>query len=257
MKFLVFFVCFVRVIASRECLDFDIKIVSSFLKFNNLRSGICFYCRKLSENWFKIIKNEFVHMSYFDVSNNQSFKSHKLFKVNQPSVGVIFDTTSNETRNMFEIFSTSRYFNSSYSWLMFADDFNASTQLLSSQDINLDAEITLAVALKEDLFDLFEVYNSNSRTNGQLVINSIGQWTKENGYNITKSGTKFERRSNLNGAVYRAVVIAHLNNTTLIPYLEKEDKLFDVPHRFNYNLFKILQQNYNFRYLDLKYFQKL
>lgn len=247
MKFLVFILTFVGVIGISKGLDFDGEIVKSFLNINKLRSGICFYCRQWPVNWFETIKHDFLHLSYFDVSNKKSFDRHKIFASNQSRIGITFDTTCNKTGDLFEKFSTERYFNASYLWLMLAVDFNASIQLLRSQDINLDAEITLAIAKNENSFDLFDVYNPNSRTNGKLVVNPIGQWTQESGYNVEVTKTKFERRSNLNGVTFRAVIIAHLSNTTLIPYLEKEDKLVDVPHRFNYNLFNVLQEKYNFR----------
>lgn len=247
MKFLVFTLAFVEVIGISKGLDFDGEIFRSFLKFNNLRSGICFFCGQFHAKWFKAITHDFMHLSYFDVSNKKGFDRHKIFASNQPRIGITFDTTCNKTGDLFEEFSTERYFNASYLWLMLAVDFNATIQLLRSQDINLDAEITLAIAKNDNSFELFEVYNPNSKTNGKLVVNPIGQWTQENGYNVEVTRTKFERRSNLHGVTYRAVVIAHLSNTTLIPYLEKEDKLVDVPHRFNYNLFKVLQEKYNFR----------
>lgn len=234
-------------IASNKSLELNPEFILNFLNFNNLRSGICYYCRPLPENWFEIFKTEFINLSYLKIPSAKKIEDNKTFAFNQPKVGVIFDTTCNETSDLFEQFSSLKVFNGSFSWLMFAESFEATLKMLSSQYINLDADITLAVAISDRSFELFDVYNPNSRTNGQLVVNPIGQWTQENGYNVTKIGTKFERRSNLNGAVYRAVVIAHPTNTTLIPYLEKNDKVVDAAHRFNYNLFKILQAKYNFR----------
>lgn len=247
MKLFVCILLFCGTIASNKSWELNPGFILNFLNFNDLRSGICFYCRPLPKNWFEIFKYEFVHLSYHKISFAEAIEEKKTFAFNQPKVGVIFDMTCNKTSDLFEQFSSSKVLNGSFSWLMFAESFLTSVKMLSSQYINLDADITLAVATSDRSFELFDVYNPNSRTNGQLAVNPIGQWTQKNGYNVTKNGTKFERRSNLNGAVYRAVVIAHPANTTLIPYLEKNDKVVDAAHRFNYNLFKILQARYNFR----------
>lgn len=250
MKFLLFALFLGGTFAFSKTFELKAKIVLDFLKFNNLNSGICFYCGQLSRDWFKTIENDFVYLSYQKLKPEKlrKFEEYKIFVFNQPKVGVIFDTTCNKTGDLFEKFSALKFFNASYSWLMFADNFEISTKMLRSQNINLDAEITLAVNKNETSLDLFEVYNPNPRTNGKLVVDPIGQWTPKSGYNVTLKETKYQRRSNLNGVVFRAAIIAHPTNESLVQYMEREDKVFDVIHRYQYGLFKILQEKHNFRY---------
>lgn len=249
MKFLVLVLFLSGVFVSSKTLEVEPETVLDFLKFNNLQTGICFYCTQLPRNWFESIKQDLVYLSYHKTSSAKlrRFDRNKIFSFNQPRVGVIFDSTCNETADLLKKFSSAKLFNASYSWLMFAESYEISTNMLRSQNINLDSEITLAIAGTKHSFDLYDVYNPNSRTNGKLIVNPIGQWTQGNGYNVTLKGTKFQRRFNLNGATFHAAIIAHLGNESLIPYIEREDKLFDVPHRYHYKLFKVLQERHNFR----------
>lgn len=248
MKLLVIFS--VLVVASKiSGLHFFPEIALKFLELHKLNNGILFYCEKSYEKWPEMAKSEFKYLTFNEISSFKvkSNDASVLMRLHSPRIAVIFDTSCNGTEELFKTFSNTGSFNGSYFWLMLADDYETAIELLSLQDINLDAEITLAIDRNNETFEIFDVYNPNSRSNNQLIVQSKGFWKQDNGFNLQSNSSKFEKRSNLNGAVFRAAVIAHPKNQTLVSFLKTEDKLEDLQSRYHFNLFEILQKRHNFR----------
>lgn len=73
-------------------------------------------------------------------------------------LAIIFDVTCKETEKVFEEFSRFFFFNASYNWLMFTDDYESGIEVLIFQNINLDAEITFAIADNTSSIRLHDIY---------------------------------------------------------------------------------------------------
>lgn len=212
---------------------FNTKLVVDFLNQFTVNVAIVFHCdtfNEVIEDLISIARNEFVYLSFFDISSRafNSTNSWLLMKYENRQLGVIFDIDCNGKSEAFDECSRSNYFNASYQWLMLSQDYKSSITILKLQNINLDAEITLAVKAEREEIQLFDVYNTNSRTNGELVVLPKGTWIESLGMNISLNGSKFERRSNLNGAVVLAGVVASgiPTNQTLQQYMESKYSLY-------------------------------
>lgn len=104
----------------------------------------------ISENydWNKRVNEEFFFSSFVDLSNEENLKELRfksLFR-NENRVKAFFvDMDCNETVEFLEEVSKHNFFNRSYNWLMFGCNYSNAVDLLHYQNINIDAEITLAV----------------------------------------------------------------------------------------------------------------
>lgn len=202
------------------------KAVGDFTDRFNSKHGIIFYCESLSiEVWSEAVKYDFKYFSFFDVSSSNFNLSEawNMMRYDSHPLAVICDLTCNETSEVFEEFSRFSFFNASYNWLMMTDDYESAIKLLEFQNINLDAEITIAVGGdKATKLMLYDIYNPSARTNGKIVAQPKGLWTEESGLQITLKGSKFDLRSNLNGiTIHTGVVATNVQkNQTLDQYLE-------------------------------------
>ncbi|CAO1398708.1 unnamed protein product [Diamesa tonsa] len=171
-------------------------------------------------------------------------------KINHRIIGVIFDLTCNETEDIFKDFSSGEYFNASYNWLMIAENYEESVDLLKQQNINLDAEITLAVPdTSTNAHKLFDIYNPSHKNGGTLNVTEKGYWNERQGFEVTLTQHKIYRRSNLNGITFEAGVVATEvpKHQTLLEYMESDENIqFDAQHRLSYKLFKLLSIQHNF-----------
>lgn len=226
MKFVLCFVALVSSFSLNTSLNINQKFVVDFLKTYNLNFGIVFYCGSSLNisDWSESVKTEFKYFSFFDVSsrNFNLNESWYIMRFEYWNLGIIFDLSCNETKVVFEEFSRCNYFNASYYWLMLADCYESSLELLSFQNINLDAEITLAIVDNANVSHLFDIYNPSSRTNGKLIVESTGSWQRDEGMTITLTDNKFNTRSNLRGVlIHTGIVAAGVGaNQTLLQYLE-------------------------------------
>lgn len=207
-----FVIAFYSVFALNQSLQFNQQLVSSFLKHYNLKFGIIFYCKFEDmdiSSWESFVKNELKYFAFFDISLEKFDLNDtwRMMKYDNHELGIVFDTTCDETETVFDEFSNFNCFNASYYWLIMSESFESSVELLKLQNINLDAEITLAVQI-ENSMQLYDVYNPNSRTDGKLVVQPKGFWNEIEGLNITMKGSKFDRRSNLNGALIHTGIVA-------------------------------------------------
>jgi hypothetical protein len=228
MKFISFFLALISSTSFSEGFFIQSKLVSDFLNQFNLNEAVVFYCNSDNiKEWKVLIKTELKFLAFIDTSlpkfDNKFARS--AMRLSHRQLGVVFDLTCDETGEVFEDFSRLNFFNVSYNWLMTSENYVESLKLLADQDINLDAEISLAIADESDEIKLYDIYNPNSRTNGKLVSEPKGTWSKAKGMKITLIGDKFERRSNLNDAVINAGVVATpglMKDQTLKKYMESE-----------------------------------
>lgn len=232
-------------------LEFNYAFVIDFMNEMKLSCGVAFFCEHSFDikKWNKV--NEFKFMSFYDMSVMAVNEStvDKFMRINYRNLGVILDASCQETSELFEISSSRNYFNSSYFWLMLSTDYNESKELLSHQNINFDAEITLAIKDNKNI-TLLDVYNPSFKNNAELVISPKGTYNVVDGLTIVLKGVKLNRRSNLRGiTLYGGVVATALHqNQTLEEYLESYDNpTIDTQHRHQYSMHKILSEKHNYR----------
>jgi hypothetical protein len=251
MKFKIYFCLFALFFKNSKCLAVNETLVISFLDKFNSYQGIIFHCDDSHNfrHFYGMQRQYFTicHLSRVDMNIED------IMRVNYHKIGAIVDTTCEETAAFFDACSSLSLFNASFNWLMLSADFNASTQLLNHQNINLDAEITLAVTDNDESnFVLYDVYNPSFKYGGENVFTEKGRFDFDRGLYFTLKGTKLEQRRDLRGITVNVAVVAEevLANQTLLEYLESFDRpLLDAPHRHHYGLHKILAEKHNYRWV--------
>lgn len=240
--------------SSQNSINKNPKLIVDFLNYSKVKTGIMFYCNEsLDFNQWKLIQSsEFKYFSFHEISKF-NFKEEEninfLMKFNYNKMGVICDLSCPKIDNLFNISSKFNFFNSSYSWLMVTENLNSSIELLSPQNINLDAEITLAVE-NEYYYELYDIYNPSFKYGAELIVTPKGNYYDE--FNFTMTESKFDQRSDLKGIKINVGVAAtHVKKSqTLLEFLESEDNpSLDVQHRHHYRLFKVLAKKHNFTFL--------
>jgi hypothetical protein len=228
MKLLVSALTLAILVPAGQSLGVKSKLVADFLEAFDLNEGAIFYCDSQNlEQWKILAMTEFRFLSFIDVSteNLDLNITTTAMKLGYRQLGVVFDLTSSETERVFVEFSRWSFFNSSYNWLMVAAEYERSLAVLEGKSINLDAEISLAILNGSDKVQVHDIYNPNSRTNGKIVSTPKGSWSESDGMKVSLNGSKFERRSNLNGAIITAGVAAttsFMKNRTIDEYMESE-----------------------------------
>lgn len=230
MKKIFFALFLVSVFTPNKSLEINQNFVTEFMKRLHLNHGIIFFCNGALDifGWRKTMMKELKYFSFFDISSNyfNLNESWTFMRFTNRRVGIIFELTCSETEEVFGEFSFCEYFNASYNWLMLSNNFNESVELLSAQNINLDAEITLAVRSDiDDICLLYDVYNPSYKMNGKLIMEPKGTWYEIDGINFTLNGSKFDRRANLHGIQIHSGVVASgdLQNQTLLQYMESQN----------------------------------
>lgn len=255
MKLWFVVVLFISFISLSLTLNIKENLVLDFLDHLNLKYGIVFFCGGFSANMRNLLRNGTKYMAAFDLSSDdfQQDNLKLIMKIDHRIIGVIFDLTCNETENVFNDISREEYFNASYNWLMIADDYEESVELLKQQNINLDAEITLVVPdSSTNILMLFDIYNPCHKNGGILNVTENGYWDENDGFKVTLTQHKIYRRSNLNGIIFEAGVVATEvpKHQTLLEYMESDENIqFDAQHRLSYKLFKLLSVQHNFSYV--------
>lgn len=255
MKFLnIFLIIFLFKESTQNLIDKNLKFTVDFLDESKSNLGIVFYCNdSLKINmWQELMDDNFKYFSFFDISKmpfNESAIS-SIMTFNYYKLAIICDLTCNEIEEFFKITSELNFFNASYNWLMMSNNYNASTAILSRQNINLDSEITLAILSENYQFDLFDVFNPSYKYGGKLIVTPKGTYTSQ--FKIKDNfKSKFQRRSDLKGIKINAGIVATAvkKGQILVEYLESdENPLIDAQHRHHYRLFKILAEKHNFSF---------
>lgn len=246
MNLKVFIFIFLRVQKSQTLVNDDQKFFISFLDEYKLSIGIIFHCEKLNKKWLDLSE---IDLKYFSFKKINAHNLNSLMNLKFNKIGIFIDLSCNNIENFFNKISEMYFFNASYNWLLLSDNYETSVKLLTQQNINLDAEITLAIATDNNERILYDVYKTSHKYHGDLIVTL---WGNYNGrfHQILKR-SKFQRRNDLKGIKINVGIVATAvkKNETLIEYLESnEEFLVDVQHRHHYQLFKVLAEKYNFSY---------
>lgn len=146
---------------------FHKNLIKNYMDYYHLSSGYLFYCDEYkglsklnfnvslyltrtipgSEDWFKDFKYDSYYFSFIDLNSNKfrEIDIIDLLRLQNRIIAIFVDVECNVTETLFEDVSENNFFNRSYNWLMIGSDFDSAFEVLQSQNINIDAEITLAI----------------------------------------------------------------------------------------------------------------
>lgn len=152
-------------------------------------------------------KVHFEDISYF----TEATWNHKhVMRYDYNNLGVSVDLDCPATEKLFEVVSNNEYFNASYYWLMFANgSLEESACLLSKQNLNIDAKVTLVVdqRVQHNVFDVYDVFSPAIKRGAALNTTLMGNWSHEGGFTITVNQTEYERRIDFAGISLKTAVL--------------------------------------------------
>lgn len=216
MRLLVHIVLIVGVaIRSYSC---NIFLIKDYLRRNYLSTMLLVTCEKTNEtNKIETINLQHIGIwtNVLDISDESIIASndYSFFfgRASHPPC-VVIDLECNHTNAFMTEISKRLLFHNERNWLMITSNFRKAYATLSLQNINVDAEIVLAVPVKmnanEDVYkyNIYEVFNPSSKHGGRLNISRLGYWSKNCGFDIPSTQTKIERRRNLHGITVSSVI---------------------------------------------------
>lgn len=125
--------------------------------------------------------------------------------------GVVLNLECDITNSLLIQISKRIFFHYERFWLMYTSNLETASTILSSQNINVDAEIVVAVPIDLNTgqgYNIHEVFKVSSTRGGRAHFNmtQLGDWNKFGGFSIPLKQTKIERRRNLGGITLSSVV---------------------------------------------------
>ncbi|KAF5300902.1 hypothetical protein FQR65_LT09065 [Abscondita terminalis] len=143
-----------------------------------------------------------------------------------------------------------KFFYETYHWLAFTNDYNKTTTF---ENVGLAINVDLTVAVPNPKNDhsnwtLLDVYNPSQKRGGELKVNQVGYYNKEEGYNTVLIWNKYYARRNMTGTTFTASMVIPENiSMSLEDYLESEDERNNNTFsRFNSVTVHHCQDFYNF-----------
>ena len=68
-----------------------------------------------------------------------------------------------------------------HNWLIIGTDLNKTLELINDWAFSLSTDFFIAI-VKENNYQLYEIYNSGKYRGGTLNISFVGEWNRENGF---------------------------------------------------------------------------
>lgn len=189
-----------------------IQLLKDYIKLNDITVLLLVSCERDNElvtiESIDNLQHHGLWTNVLDISKDMVFPTvdyHRFFGRYSHPPCVVLNLECNQTKAFMSEMSKRIYFHHERKWFMLSGSVAEAFEILNKENINFDAEVTLAIPAGNDFYDIYEVYNPSFKRGGQLNIVPMGRWSEENGWNTTKQ-TKIERRHDLNGIVFPTVI---------------------------------------------------
>lgn len=141
---------FFKVNCSNDSQGMNYALIKDYLQANNIKVCALLSCN--SQDYFKLLnifngKSE-KWCSFHDISNDYIEVEKRLIRLSH-QVGVVIDLECSEIVEFLREMSKGTFFHRERYWLMFSSDMNRTFDVLQKQNINLDAEISIAIPVKD------------------------------------------------------------------------------------------------------------
>lgn len=193
----------------------NISLIRDYLKANYLTTMLFVSCGN-ETNPMKTLRD--VHeiwINVWDISDEAAvanFNYDRFFRRYSHPHGVVINLDCNKTNLFMAQISNRTLFHNERYWLMVTTDLENTFSLLSIHNINVDAEINIAVpvdvnyAEEIENYKMYEVFNPSKARGGRMNVMQLGNWNKISGFEIPCKQTKSERRRNLHGITLASVI---------------------------------------------------
>lgn len=128
-------------------------LINDYLTENNLKVCVLLSCNKTRDNFelFNIFHDKSDKWySFYDISN-ESIEFDTLLMRLSHQIGVVIDLSCSEIVEFLREISKRIFFHRERYWLMFSPDMNRTFYVLQKQNINVDAEISIAIPIEESV----------------------------------------------------------------------------------------------------------
>lgn len=188
----------------------NIMLLKDYIQANYITVVLFVTCEKDNEVFKTLedLQHQGLFTNFWDISTGvalNDFNYHKFFNRYSHSPCVVINLECNQTKSFLVEMSKRIFFHHERKWLMLSESLKQAFDMLDEQNINFDAEITLAIPAGQDLYNIYEVFNPSHSRGGRLNIATLGGWSNENGLSTVKQ-TKLERRHDLNGITFPTVI---------------------------------------------------
>lgn len=199
-----------------------IQLLEDYIKSNDIAVLLFVSCERDNElvtiESIENLQHDGLWTNVLDISKETVFTTvdyHRFFGRYSHPPCIILNLECNQTKAFMSEMSKRIFFHHERKWFMLSGSVAEAFDILNKENINFDAEVTLAIPSGEDFYDIYEVYNPSFRRGGRLHIVPMGSWSKEIGWNTTNL-TKIERRHDLNGIAFPTVIPVIIMTTGLM-----------------------------------------
>lgn len=220
----------------------EFSVLTKIFKNENIHNAVNFHCNNANTEvaiWKMFTANQ-VRTSSYQTEYNTSFAIPYYYS----RIGMILNTSCNNWFTVLDNLRATAIFKSPFKWFVIAEDFNSTISILSQYPIEIDSDITIIQKMNDNIFNLYEVYNTGFYTSGQVKVEKLGQWD-------SSLRMKKRRRTDLSGVKLKCTVVItqKVINETFEAYTERSKlSKSDTLHKLKYyTLLKYLRDMYNMR----------
>ncbi|XP_058795001.1 ionotropic receptor 75a-like isoform X2 [Phymastichus coffea] len=133
---------------------------------------------------------------------------HSLANTQYHKVGVFVDGQRDANRTLYSALSEAgcnRMFDELHHWLVITAAHDNLRSLIDDSNFDLSTDFVLAVAA--DGYKMYDLYNPSKAHGLKLNVTFMGTWTEERGLRILLTQSKYARRANLQGMIWRVAYL--------------------------------------------------
>lgn len=149
LLFFIVNVLFTKVSCSNDSQGMQYELINDYVKANNLKICVVLSCNKVQDRskLLKILhgRSDFWY-SFYDLSSGLIELETLLMRLSH-HIGVVLDLNCKEIVEFLREISKRTFFHHERYWLMFSRSMNYTFNVLQTQNINADAEISVAVPI--------------------------------------------------------------------------------------------------------------
>lgn len=220
----------------------DVSLLIDIFKYKNIKNGVIFHCydKHIVNSVHKVFNDNGIRVANAEVYYNATFNVTKSY----PKVGIVMDTGC---EGWTSILDTKTLSFQEYSFVIISKHLSEATDVFSRYPVEVDSDVIIAHKM-DTTFNLYEVYNTGFRYNGNYNVRKIGHWN-------SSLFIKDSDRKDLQGVCVKTAVVIlaspKIVNQTIEQYMEKPIKSqieVDTVHRMKYFLMlKDMRDMYNIR----------
>lgn len=129
----------------------DYNLIDDYLKANDLKVCCILYCdNNVNAEWLKLFHR---HMdsgwyNFYDIEDH-SIKWEMFLMRLSHQIGIVIDLNCSTIDAFLREMSKRTYFHRERYWLMFSPDLNRTFEVLQKQNLNFDAEVSVAIPVED------------------------------------------------------------------------------------------------------------